>query len=378
MTNSTTYLVPAEGGGVMLNDAVLGLFNAHNVALCSALALRTQAPFSNSLLVTLPEDQALAAEHAATFQNGWGFGVAGTYLSGLGSIAEFMIAMLSDGLKNAAAQCDRTDPQTAAFATALQNYRHLVQSMIGTCCDVDPDSGSVLLRMQQIHQSLEELAGQADDDDTRLATALREVRNADQVVKLEQQQRALQDQFSDINAQIAKGATTTIAQDIEFGFQFATGFLDGVTPGAVAGAALGVIGEADAIDGFEQQTAALRAQQTQITSQIDALADTIAQDKADAMTLTLVAAQVCIFNRNIKALLAETGGIIEQMLEWKNALELLSEQSAPPSPNFYTNQNTAGMFFWSGLKSRLDRCASVMALSKIDLSMPVPAAASQG
>lgn len=377
MTNISTYLVPAEGGGVMLNDAVLGLFNAHNVALCSALALRTQAPFSNSLLVTLPEDQALAAEHAATFQNGWGFGVAGTYLSGLGSIAEFVIAMLSDGLKNAAAQCDRTDPQTPAFATALQNYRLLVQSMIGTCCAVDPDSGSVLLRMQQIHLSLEQLASQADDDDTRLATALREVRNADQIAKLEQQQRALQDQFSDINAQIAKGATTTIAQDIEFGFQFATGFLDGVTPGAVAGAALDVIGEADAIDGFEQQTAALRAQQAQIEGQIDALADTIAQDKADAMTLTLVAAQVGVFNRNIKALLAETGGIIEQMLGWKNALELLCEQSVPPSPNFYTNQNTAGMFFWSGLKSRLERCASVMALSKVSLSVPV-VVASQG
>lgn len=377
MTNSPAYLVPSEGGVVMLNDAVLGMFNAHNITLCSALALRVQAPFSNSLLVTLPEDQALAAEHATIFQNGWGFGVAGTYLSGLGSIAEFVIAMLTDGLKNAAAQCDRTDPQTPAFATALQNYRTLLQAMVATCCDVDPDSGSVLLRMQQIHQSLEQLAGQVDDDDTRLATAIREVRNANQVAKLEQQQRALQDQFSDINAQIAKGATTTIAQDIEFGFQFGAEFLEGVTPGAVAGAALDVIGEADAIEQFERQSEELRSQQAQIEGQIDALADTIAQDKSDAMTLTLVAAQVGVFNRNVKALLAETGGIIEQMVGWKTALELLGEQSAPPSPNFYTNQNTAGMFFWSGLKSRLDRYASVMALSKADLSVQEQAAASR-
>jgi hypothetical protein len=139
-----------------------------------------------------------------------------------------------------------------------------------------------------------------------------------------------------------------------------------------------VIGEADAIEQFEQQTEALHAQQSQIEDQIDALADTIAQDKADAMALTLVAAQVGVFNSNVKALLAETGGIIEQMVGWKNALALLAEQSAPPSPNFYTNQNTAGMFFWSGLKSRLDRYASVMALSKSDLPVPGPAAASRG
>ena len=364
MTTAPNYLVPTTGGSPVLAAAVAELFNMHNVTTCSALTLRTQPAFNNDLLPTLPEDQALAAAHAAEFQNGWGFGVANTYLSGLSSLTGFVLNMLTGDMKNIAAYLDATNPQDAAYAQKLRDLRNLLRSLADTCCEIGPDSGSILLRMQSMREQLANLAQDIDDDDTRLRTALVEVRDSDIIVKLEGQLRGMQDQFAALNSQLAKGASTTIAQDLEFGFSFGAVFLEGVTPGAVAGATMSVIGEVDAIGQFNEQTADLQDQRDQLVTQMAALATTIAEDKSEAMELSLVAAQVGVFNAGIKTLLASTSGILDQMVSWKTALGLLADHAGPPSPNFYTNQITAGMFFWSSLKSKLDRYAGILALSK--------------
>ncbi|MGZ5044907.1 MAG: hypothetical protein ACXV8P_08950 [Methylobacter sp.] len=370
MTDQLNYLVPEEGGSPVLDASALNLFNAHNVAIGSAITLISQPPFTNNLLTTLPEDQALAAEHATTYRNGWGFGVTNTFISGLTSISEFVLTLSNGELKATANSLDNMNPTAVGYAEKLADFRALVSAMISTCCDIDADSGSILLRMKQMHDKLDNFSDLIDDDDTRIHTAITEVKNSETIIKLEAQQRSLQDQFADVNSQIAKGASTTIGQDIAFGFEFSSEFIEGVTPGAVAGAALGVVGEADAIQQFEDKTKELSDQQSQLGQQISDLATTIAEDQADALTLTLtlIAAQTGVFNTQIKDILADTGGIVDQMTAWENSLALLSDYSRPPSANFYTNQVTAGIAYWSDLKAQLTRYSNIMAQSVTNIS----------
>jgi len=363
MSNVPNYLVPMEGGSPVLDVSALDLFNAHNVAVGSAITLILQPPFTNNLLTTLPEDQALASEHATIYQNGWGFGVTTTFISGLTSISEFVLALSNGGLKTTANSLDAMDPTDTGYAEALANFRAMIAAMISTCCDIDADSGSTLLRMKEIRDKLVALSGDIDNDDTRIHTAITEVGNAEVINKLETQQRSLQDQLAEVNGQIAKGASTTISKDIAFGFEFGSEFLEGVTTGAVAGAALAVVGEAEAIQKFNEQTKELSNQQADLGQQISNLVTTIAENQTDMMTLTLTAAQIGVFNTQIEGVLADTGGIIDQMMGWKNTLALLSEYSNPSTDNFYTNQVTAGITYWSDLQSQLIHYSNIMAQS---------------
>lgn len=368
MTDLSNYLVPEEGGSPVLDTSMSDLFNAHNVAVGSATTLILQPPFTNSLLTTLPEDQALAAEHATIYQNGWGFGVANTFISGLASISEFVLSLSNEGLKTTASSLDSMDPTDTGYAEKLVDFRAMISAMISTCCDIDADSGSTLLRMQQMHDSLAALSGDIDDDDTRIHTAITEVKNEDTINKLEAQQRSLQDQLADINSQIAEGASTTIGSDIEFGFKFSSEFLEGATPSAVAGAALSVVGEAEEIEQFNEQNKALSDQQAELGQQISDLATTIAEDQTDSMTLTLTAAQIGIFNTQIQGILADTGGIIDQMTDWEKALALFSDYSSPPSANFYTNQVTACITYWTDLQTQLNHYSNIIAQSVTNTS----------
>ncbi len=364
MTPPSTDLIPPGRGCAALDAQAQSLLNAHNLAFGSALTLIVQPPFTNGLLTTLPEDQALAARHATVFKNGWGMGVATTFFTSLGGITVFSLSLFNGDLRRTAQQLDSVSPQDPRYAGLLSDFRQILAAIVATCCDTDPDSGSMLLSMQQMITNLTGLASQIDDDDTRIHTALGEVNNSQVIINLEAQQRALQGQLADVNQQISQGATTTIASDIAFGFSFATPFTDGgVTPGAVGGAVLSVVGEADAIKAFEAQTQALTDQQGQLSEQIFNLSNTIASDKADAMTLTLVAAQMGIFNTQIKNLLAECAGILAQMEQWKESLDLLSDVSSPPSANYYTYQVTAASSYWADLQAQLQRYAAIMAQS---------------
>ena len=370
MSLKTSFLIPQEGGKPVLNGAVLDLFNAHHVTIGNALTLRLQPPFTNSLLVTLPEDQALAARHASIFQDGWGFGVTSTFLSGLTSISEFVLPMISGDFRSTAAALDKADPRVNGHAEMLGEFRHMVKAIIATCCDLNPDSGSVLLRMKQMHDNLASLSLLIDDDYTRLTTAITEVKNADTIHKLEAQQRELQDQLNDVNGEIAKGASTSIGDDISFGFEFAAEFLEGVTTGAVAGAALSVVGEVDKIMEYNQQIQDLSDKQGEISQQISQLADTIAEDRTDAMTLSLTAAQISVFNDQIKLMVNQTGALLDQMLDWKRALDQLTEVGKTPSASFYVQQVDDGIAYWKQLKTKLLRYSNIITLSKTTINQP--------
>lgn len=364
MTPPKSYLIPPGTADAALDAQSQALLNAHNLAYGSALTLIVQPPFSNGLLATLPEDQALAAKHATIFKNGWGLGVATTFFTSLTSISVFALSLFNGDLKRIAQKLDSVGPNDPIHTKLLGDFRNVLDAIADTCCDTDPDSGSMLLSMQQMITNLTGLASQVSDDDTRIHTALGEVNNSQVIIDLEAQQRALQDQLAEVNQQISLGASTTIASDIAFGFSFATPFTDGgVTPGAVAGAVLSVVGEADAIKQFEEQTQALTDQQGKLSDQIFALANTIASDKADAMTLTLTAAQMGVFNTQIQDLLDECEGILAQMEQWKESLDLLSDVSSPSTPNYYTYQVTAASSFWADLQTQLQRFTSIMGLS---------------
>lgn len=361
LMSQPNYLVPQDSGSVVLEPLLGTMFTAHNVAVGSADTVSLQPAFSTKLLATLPEDQALAASHAKTFLNGWGFGVASTFVAGMGSVATLAINLLQTGMASAAKDLDQGSPGSASFESRLGDFRAYLSTLGNSCCSLDPDSSSLLLPMASIRDQLDTLSGYISDDDTRLATAIKEVDTDGTIAGLLQQQSALQEQFAENNRKIADGAVSTIPGDIEFGFSFAKEFLDGVTTGAIAGAALDVIGEVDQLEAFDKATKELRDQQSQLGAKIVALMETIAQDQQEKTELTLVAAQVDILSQNIKTLLAETGAILSQMTNWKLQIDLLSEQSTPPTAGFYSNQVSAGLDFWSGIAQSTNRYRSILA-----------------
>jgi len=364
MTSITLYLVPQEGTKSVLEPSAAALLNAHNMAFGSAVTLVLQPSFSNGLLVTLPEDQALAVRHATIFKNGWGLGVVSTAFTELSAISSFLLTLYRGELQTLAHALDTQSPTSAGYAVLRKDFQQLLGSVINACCALDPDADSFLRNMQRLRENLAQLSAQIDDDYTRLHTAIAEVKNAGTITALEAQQKSLQDQLAAVNGQISDGATSTISSDIKFGFSFATPFKDaGITPRATAGALLAVVGEADAIKQFNEQVQALTDKQTELSEAIFNLANTIAQDQADAMTLTLTAAQIAVFNTQIKTLLANLGSVIELLADWKSDLALLCDLPVPPSPQFYTQQVTAGAAYWQAFSEQLARYSSILALS---------------
>ncbi|ETW99354.1 MAG: hypothetical protein ETSY1_15315 [Candidatus Entotheonella factor] len=370
MTDSNDLLVPSEGGIPVLDNAISNLFNAHNVTVGCAQTLIIQTPFTNNLLTTLPEDQALAAEHAMTFKSGWGYGVSETFIMGLTSISEFVLALSTNGLSSTAEQLDTMPTTDPSYKDWVERWRAQLSAMVDACCNVDADSGSTLLRMKNIHDQLQELATQIDDDDVRLTTAIKEVKNQDTINKLKEQQASLQKQLAEVNNQIAKGASTEIASSIAFGVEFGSEFIDGFGAGAVAGAALSIYGEANEINEFNEKNKQYSEQQDSLGQQISDLVTTIGEDEVDMATLTLSSAQVDIFNTQITGMVSTTGGIIDQMLDWKKQLNLLAEHSEPPSPNYFSDQVSTGITYWTSLKAALTRYSAIMALSKTSSSLP--------
>jgi hypothetical protein len=128
----------------------------------------------------------------------------------------------------------------------------------------------------------------------------------------------------------------------------------------VVGATLSVVGEVDAVKQFEAQQKALSDQQASLTQQISDLADTIAEDKTDAMTLTLTAAQVAVFDAQIETITGIAGGIVDQMIGWGSQLDDLAAFTSPPVAGFYASQIASGNTFWSALHTQLTRYVQIM------------------
>jgi gas vesicle protein len=353
-------LIPQESSKAVLDLYCSNLLSAHQVATGCADTLILQPPFTNSLLVTLPEDQALAAQHASSFKSAGGFGFANACFSGMISISATIIAFLN-GLVDTAVDLDNEVPASPEFNQSLNNFRSIIVGMINTCTDINPDSGSILYELTQLNVTLVNLSNEIQDDNTRLSTAIAEVKNNAVITTLEAQQRVLQTQFADVNDEIAKGATTTIASDIAFGFSFAKEFLDGVSTGAVAGAVLDVVGEADAIKEFNKQVQELKDKQADLGDQISALATTIAIDKTESMTLTLTAAQIGEFYNRVSVIVSIATSLVSQMASWKSQLLLLCDYTNPPEDNYYAKQVSAGLNYWIDLNESLVRYSAIMA-----------------
>lgn len=362
MSDLPNYLVPQAGGITVLDTAALDLFNSHNVATGCANSLILQTPFTNNLLQTLPEDQALAAQHASSFKK---FGVANAFLTGLTSLSETVVSLCTGGLLPTATALDSMPQPSELYDQKLIGFRAMLSALSSSCCDLDADSGSTLLRMHGVRESLALLSGDIVNDMTRLHTAVKEVKDGGVIAELEKNQTALQGQLADTNSEISKGATTTIESDLEFGISFGAEFLEGVSTGAVVGAALGIAGEVKEIEGFNEKVKELQAKQSALGEQISALAVTIAEDKEDKMTLTLSAAQVAEFNSRANAVLSDTGSIIDQMTDWANDIGLLSDYQAAPdgATDFFANQVQSGITFWSALQKHLIGYSAIMANS---------------
>lgn len=362
--NGPNYLAP-HGDAAVLHTLVDGLFNAHHVASASANTLLLQPPFTTHLLQTLPEDQAVAARHAQQFVAGWDFGVADMVLTRLNGLATIAGSICQDGLLDCARVLDGADFQSAEFAAALEDLRALLDALADTCCRIDADSETELWQIQSMHDLLRDLAEELHDDCTRLRAAAVAIDNDNVLQELLDRQNDLQVQLGETNAELAKGATTTIGPDVEFGFSFGLGFLEGVSTGAIFGSVLEVVGETDELSEFSQQTAALADQQAEIGTKIVALVVNIAKDQADKLVLTLTLAQIGVFEAQIQALVELTGSVVDKMKGWATTLDTLAFASQPPAPAFYTAQVEAGLAFWSEIAAKTARYQRILAMTNV-------------
>lgn len=364
--NQPNYLAP-HGDAAVLHTLVDGLFNAHHVASASANTLLLQPSLTTHLLQTLPEDQAVAARHTQQFVAGWGFGVADLVLTRLNGLATFAASICQGGLLECAHTLDSADFQSAEFAAGLEGLRSLLAALADTCCRIDADSETELWQIQSTYNLLRGLAEELHDDCTRLRAAAVAIDNDNLLQELLDRQTDLQTQLGETNAELAKGATTTIGPDVEFGFSFAAEFLEGFSTGAIFGSVLEVVGEADALSEFNQQTAALAGQQTEIGAKIVALVVNIAEDQADKLVLTLVLAQIGVFVAQIQALVELTGSVVDEMKGWTAMLDRLVLASQPPAPAFYTNQVEAGLAFWSEIAAKSPRYQRILTMTSLSM-----------
>lgn len=362
MSSFEDYLVPKEASVSILLQDCQELLTAHQVALGCADALILQARFTNNLLTTLPEDQALAARNALTFKSGDGYGFASSSFTSLKSISITVINLL-EGLIGTAVDLDNDTPNSSSFNQSLVDFRTAVQTLIETCTNASPDSDSVLAHSNGIHANLGSLMNRIQQDYTRISTAVKEVEEVDAIGTLHANQLRLQSELADVNSEIAKGAATTIPAAFNFGFEFGKQVQEDSTKGMIAGMAMTVVGGVEEVSEFNEKVQALYDKQKDIGDKIFALGLTIAEDKDELATLTLIAAQISEFYNRIKIINALTGSINTQMSDWKNQLRLLSDHDAPPRKNFYAQQVSNGIKFWNNLHDELERYLRIMAFS---------------
>ena len=367
MTIQQNYFTPQEGSKTVLNTYCNDLFISSQVCISCADTLILQTPFTNALLPTLPEDQALAARHATVFKTENNYDIVSAYLLGMKSISNLMISFLSNMEKIAFNLDNRLSKEK--YNQSLRDFRSIIEAIIDSCTNVNPNSETILSSLQEMNTSFEILVTEIQNDYTRMSTAMKEVKSNDVIGELEAKQKALQSEFSKVNREIAKRATTTIAPDIEFGFRFSKEFLEGVTPDAIAGITLRIVGEANQISEFNEKEKALSNQQKSITHQISNLMDTIATDKTEAMTLTLAVSQMGEFKNQIEGILATATSIVSQMTQWRSQLELLSDYDTPPEPHFYSSQVRGGLSFWQSLYKEINRYLNNMTYSKPTLRL---------
>jgi hypothetical protein len=362
----TSYLIPTQSGEIVLPQLCKSILTAHGVTTGAALTLVQQIPFQNGLLQTLPEDQALAASHAQTFLNGWGAGVANGVFQGLETIAQEVSALLSESLLPLAQKLDTTDPGNSAYGPILEQFR-IGLGVLQATTSLDPNGGSTLLGMQALSTDVQNLSQQVADDATRLSTAVSEVDRLQPIQVLADQQQGLQQQLASLNATIATGATDQILPSILFGLQLGAGMLSplatGMNANAIAGGLLKIGGEAQAIVAYNQTIAAEYTRQSSLIQQIGELANNIAADTIDMITLSLTAAQIALFNAHLETMVNSVSSLLTQMTSWNAQVALLGLVSAPGTPGYFTAQVTDAEAFWAHLISSLTRYLGIIAAS---------------
>lgn len=349
----TEFLIPQSGGISILDGKVGDLFHTMVVTQASSLTVIVQSPFSNSLLATLPEDQALAAKHAQAYERGEGFGYAPAFIIGLRGIATTVNALLTEGALPVAVALDRED---ANNARQLVDFRAVLGAIAESATSLSEGQSGNLSLMKRMETSLQILAEDISNDATRLSTAIAEVKDQNLIGKLKKQQDDLQEQLDDINREIAEGALSKIPEIITFGFE--VGQMAGEAF-SVVGAGVAAYGLAKEVIDYNNEIAETYKKQAEIGGKISALATEIKRDQLDYATLTLTAAQIKIFNTQVQKVLADMGSILDQMSGWRQQIDQLSDFSKPPSKGFFTQQVKNGQAYWADLAANLSRYESI-------------------
>lgn len=363
-TAQPAHLVPTDAGKPVLAALCDSILVAQSVTLGAAQTLIGQPAFTKGLVPTLPQDQALAASHAETYQAGWGAGIGNGLFEGLDTIADGVLSTLDDAARPLAAKLDATAPTDPAYAQTMSDFRDVLSALQATATSLEPNSGSTLLGVQGLVTKLSALSGQVGDDATRIASVVAEVDREEPVRDLTDRQQALQDKLADINRQIADGATSQILPSIEFGIKLGANVLEGeLTAGVVVGAGLEIAGEAQEIQKFNAEVAALYKSQAQTIQDMTALADKIAADNTDLLMLSLTAAQVQLFNAQLQTLLADVTSVVDGLAAWNAQIGELALASDGMADGYFTGQVESGAVFWTALRSKLARYLGIIAAS---------------
>ena len=365
---TSNYLVPGGAKGEPLAIQFTDIGNAMAVTRACAETLMRQAPMTNGLLATLPEDQALAANHARSFQNAGGFGYASGAINTMKTVAISVSALLGSNTLALAQALDKDDPQSPDYKSDIKNFRFVLDAVES---NVSTGQGrrNNFTRMAEMTSDLKLLAQAINDDYVRLETAMQEAKDQDLIGKLKKQQDTLQQQLAEINAKIAQGALTKLPDAIAFGFEIGGLVLGGEVVGGIAGGALSVYGFGKEMADFNDEIAETYKEQAEVGRKIAAVTTQIASDQADYATLTLIASQIKIFHLQVGKLLASMESLQSEVTDWQDSVDLLGDYTAPPSDGFYTAQVQAGERFWSRSVSLLDRLSSITVNSGVERSL---------
>lgn len=365
---ASNYLVPGGELGASLATQFSQINKSASVTQACAQTLILQSPMTNGLLATLPEDEALAAEHAREYQNGGGFGYASGTINTLKSVAVSIGALLGNSTAELADELDLADPSTDDYKSDLKNFRFVLDS-IESVVSTDQGRQNNFTRMINMTSDLRVLTQSIDDDYVRLETAMQEAEDQNLIGKLKQQQEDLQAQLAEINGQIAAGAVDKIPDAIAFGFEIGSLVLGGEVAGGIVGGAVSVYGFGKEVAAYNSEISETYKKQAEIGRQIVSVTTQIATDKADYATLTLLAAQIKIFQSQVAEVLALMEGFQSELRNWLSSVDLLGEFNTPETEGFFGSQVKSGERFWSRSATMLERFGTIAVNTGPDRSL---------
>lgn len=355
------FFKPALNQHFPLEDYCSTLLVSENIALGSVNTIILQPNFTNKLSPTIHNDQANLVRLGAAIKDIQGSTLANMFLTILHNTSEEVTTMLQALLE---------------YTIPLDGENPNDKDAINTFTDIITEIQQSHTRNQEYSsrtiESLKDNLGifkDTLDDITTHATNIKATLDnlADDLKTFTEKAEALHGQLDDLNAEIAKGATTKIKDCVMLGISTGACFAgeEAVEPNMVIAAAVGVIGEGGNFSDFDDELQEQYDQQNELIDKIRGAVIEAETKNTEYGMLAITYASSQRLYKNLQTQLQTAENIINILSAWNGQLtSLCNKLGTKTAAGFYISEVDNGISYWQSVKQVCKNNLGILASSQ--------------